>query len=113
MTRWSLTISWAVYVVLPQPVAVPVPPRPSLVITELSPSAAHEGDEMLAIGYTRDVAVRADPDEVKHVLMSYIDDGEIRWGATAWREMDDHSVAADADEGVWYAGSRTYFSAWS
>lgn len=102
----------AVCVMLPQPKAVPVPHRSSLVVTELSPSAFHDGDEMLAIGYYRNLGVRADPDHVKNVLMSYIDDGDIHWGETAWREMDDRSSREDV-EGVWFAGSRVFFSAWS
>jgi len=48
---------------------------------------------------------------VKHVLESYVDDGEIHWGQSAWREMDEHR--SDAREGVWFAGSREYFSAWA
>ena len=92
---------------------VPVPHRPSIVVTELSPTAPHDGDEMLAIGYYRNLGVRADPDHVKNVLMSYIDDGEIHWGETAWREMDEHTARDERVEGVWYAGSRVYFSAWS
>lgn len=99
----------AVCVVLPEPVAMPVPRRASIVLTELSPTAQYESDEMLAIGYYRNVGVRADPDHVKHVLASYIDDGDIHWGQTAWREMDEHAAR---EEGVWYAGSRVYFSAW-
>ena len=102
----------AVCVVLPEPVVVAVPHRPSIVVTELSPTALHEGDEMLAIGYYRNVGVRADPDHVKHVLMSYIDDGDIHWGQTAWREMDEHTTREIA-EGVWYEGARVYFSGWS
>jgi hypothetical protein len=103
----------AVCVMLPQPMVVPVPHRPSIVVTELSPTAPHDGDEMLAIGYYRNLGVRADPDHVKNVLMSYIDDGDIHWGETAWREMDEHTARDERVEGVWYAGSRVYFSAWS
>jgi hypothetical protein len=101
----------AVCVVLPEPVVVPVPQRPSLILTELSPTHAYDGDAMLAIGYYRNLGVRADADHVKHVLEAYVDDGEIHWGQTAWREMDEHR--SDAREGVWYAGSREYFSAWA
>jgi len=32
---------------------VPVPQRPSLILTELSPTHACDGDAMLAIGYYR------------------------------------------------------------
>lgn len=103
----------AVCVVLPRPVVVPVPHRASIVLAELSPTAAHEGDEMLAIGYYRNVALRAEVDEIKQVLMSYIDDGDIHWGQTAWREMDEHDASPHASDGVWYAGARTYFSAWA
>lgn len=103
----------AVCVILPEPVVVPAPQRSSLVLTELSPTHTYDSDEMLAIGYYRNVGVRADADHVKHVLESYVDDGEIHWGQTAWREMDKHRIPRDAGEGVWYAGSREYFSAWA
>src|SRR5437868_1821888 len=103
----------AVCVVLPEPIVVPVPQPPSMIVTESSPTAAHHSGEMLAIGYYRNLAVRADRDEVKHVLMSYVDDGDIHWGETAWHEMDEHKIPPQAAEGVWYAGKRVYFSAWS
>ena len=102
----------SVCVLLPEPVVVPVPQPPAIIVTDLSPTALREGDEMLAIGYYRNLGVRADRDHVKNVLMSYIDDGEIHWGQTAWHEMDEHSSPRDATEGVWYAGSRVFFSAW-
>ncbi len=103
----------SVCVLLPEPIVVPVPQPPAIIITDLSPTAWRcDGEEMLAIGYYRNVGVRADPDHVKHVLMSYIDDGDIHWGQTAWREMDEHT-AREIAEGVWYEGSRVYFSAWS
>jgi hypothetical protein len=100
----------AVCVVLPEPVVVAVPHASSLVLTELSATHAHDAAEMLAIGYYRNVGVRADPDRVKDVLMSFVTDGEIHWGETAWEEMDEH---AGAREGVWFAGKPDYFSAWS
>ena len=103
----------AVCVMLPEPIAVPAPQRPSMILAELSPTAAHDTSDMLAIGYYRNVAVRADADEVKHVLMSYIDDGDIHWGQTAWHQMEEHDIPESAAAGVWFAGSRVYFSAWS
>src|SRR4051794_767096 len=102
----------AVCVVLPEPVVVPTPQRPSLILAELSPTASHDTSDMLAIGYYRNVAVRADADHVKNVLMSYIDDGDIHWGQTAWHELDEHDIPESAAEGVWFAGARAYFTAW-
>ena len=102
-----------VCVVLAEPVIIAVPQRPSLILTEVSPSAAYDAGEMRAIGYHRNIALRAEPDHVKHVLMSYIDDGDIHWGQTGWHEMAQHDIPEHAAEGVWFAGSRSYFSDWS
>lgn len=102
-----------VCVVLAEPVVIAVPQRPSLILTEVSPSAAYDSGEMRAIGYSRNIALRAEPDHVKHVLMSYIDDGDIHWGQTGWHEMAQHDIPEHAAEGVWFAGSRSYFSDWS
>jgi hypothetical protein len=104
----------AVCVVLAEPAIVTVAPRPALILTEVSPSAAaYDGGEMRAIGYHRNIALRAEPDHVKHVLMSYIDDGDIHWGETGWHEMAEHDIPEHAAEGVWFAGGRSYFSEWS
>jgi hypothetical protein len=102
----------AICVVLPQPVVVPAPQQSSLVLTEISPTTAHESGEMLAIGYYRNLGVRADPEHVKNVLMAYVTDGDIHWGQSAWHEMEEHDIPATAAEGVWYAGAQVYFSAW-
>lgn len=103
----------AVCVILAEPAVIAVPQRPSLILTELSPSAAYDSSEMLAIGYYRNIAVRAEPDQVKRVLMSYVDDGDIHWGHTAWHEMAGHDIPKSAAAGVWFAGVRAYFSDWS
>ena len=51
-----------------------MPQRPSLILTEVSPSAAYDSGEMRAVGYSRNIALRAEPDHAKTVLMSYIDE---------------------------------------
>ena len=103
----------AVCVVLPKATRVRMAPRAAIVVAEMSATAQHEPDEMMAIGYHRNIAVRAEADHVKHVLEDFVQDGEIHWGETAWHEMEPHQIPANAREGVWYAGAPDYFSHWS
>ncbi len=103
----------AVCVVLPQPTRVRIAPRAAIVLAEMSATGAHEPDEIMAIGYYRNVALRAEADHVKHVLESFVRDGEIHWGETAWHEMEPHEIPPTAREGVWFAGSPDYFSHWT
>ena len=102
-----------VCVVLPKATRVRMAARAAIVLAEMSATARHEPDEMMAIGYYRNIAVRAGEDHVKHVLEAFVQDGEIHWGETAWHEMKPHEIPADAREGVWYAGTPDYFSHWS
>ncbi len=103
----------AVCVVLPKATLVRMAPRAAIVLAEMSATAAHEPDELMAIGYYRNVAVRAEAEHVKLVLESFVADGEIHWGETAWHEMEAHQIPADAREGVWFVGAPDYFSHWT